>query len=88
MNDAAYIRFDPGAGDMDVDIKCQEVRIVTVRKPQPCWLGMSPDRANHNIEPGQRARFEKAIVDGDWRSYYCCLPCIEKELTEWQKPLS
>ena len=82
-NPAEYLRFDPFEGDMDVDIRCQTVKLVTVRKRHECWMGPAcfPERP-HFIEPGQQARFEQAIVDGEWGRYYVCIPCMDEWLDE------
>jgi hypothetical protein len=41
----------------------------------------------HEIEIGDAARFEKALVDGDYFGrYYMCIPCLEKELDEYHNP--
>jgi hypothetical protein len=80
-SEGRYLQYDPFAGD-ESDIKCQSVKIVTVRKDRQCWMGLGPDETPHGIPKGQRARFEKAIVDGEWCSYYVCLPCIDKWLME------
>lgn len=77
-----YIRYDPFSGDRDTDVKCREVKIVAVRKERECWMGMSPDSKRHKIVKGQLARYEKAIVDGEWCSYYVCLHCIDKWIKE------
>mgnify|MGYP003346889291 CR=1 FL=1 len=34
-------------------------------------------------QPGERARYEKALIDGSfWGRYYVCLPCMDKWLAE------
>lgn len=75
--DERYLRCDPfQGGDRDVKIKARTVKIVTIRKPQLCF-----DPANgkpHDIQPGTRARYEHALVDGEWGSYYTCLACMDK----------
>lgn len=42
-----------------------------------------PSKTTHQIQPGQRARLEKAIVDGQWQTYYVCLKCMGKHLSQW-----
>ena len=78
--DEDYLRFDPFEGDRDVDVSCQSVKIVTARKEHPCWLGLSPDSKPHTIKPGGRARYEHALFEGEWCSYYVCLNCMDKWL--------
>ena len=75
--DQEYIDFDPFDGDRDVDIRCKTIKIVKVRKQQTCFF-----TEEHNIEPGERARYETAIVDGQWGSYYICLGCLKKWMNE------
>lgn len=70
--------FDAFFGD-EGELKLHTKKIVKVRKEHPCFLGMNSDL--HTIKPGERAIFEKALVDGDyWGKYYMCFSCIEKEL--------
>ena len=76
--DEEYIQYDPFEGDRDVNIRCQQVRMVTVRKSHKC-VGLEPNNP-HTIEPGSRARYESAIVDGKWGNYYMCIPCMDEWL--------
>ena len=73
-----YIDFDPCADDRDVDVRCRTVKIVRVRKQHTCVF--NPEA--HQIEKGDLARYEKALADGRWGSYYCCIPCLDKWLDE------
>lgn len=75
-----YLSFDPFEGDRDVDIRNKTVRIVKTRKPHPCVTVLSQEQ--HTIEPGSRARYEKAIVDGRWCSYYVCIDCMNRWLDD------
>jgi hypothetical protein len=51
------------------------------RKEHVCFLGEMGGRTPHKIQPGERYREERALVDGDYFGRYCmCLPCIEREL--------
>ena len=77
--DADYIRYNPFDGERDVQIRCRTVKIVTVRKPRPCQV-VNGESDGHEIKVGQRARYETAIVDGEWGRYYVCLPCMDKWL--------
>ena len=82
LTDEDYLDFDPFEGDRDVDVRNKVVRIVTTRMPHQC---MDPNTGKlHEIPPKTRARHEKAIVDGDWCSYYTCLSCITKWLHDCQ----
>lgn len=77
-NDQQYITYDPFAGDRDTDVKCRTVKLVKVRKVRKCCEPREP----HDIKIGEHARCERAIVDGNWRSYYCCIPCMDKWFEE------
>lgn len=77
--DEDYLRYDPFEGDRDVDIRAKTVSLVTTRKPQKCH-GYDGFTTMHDIPAGTRARFEKAIVDGDWGSCYVCTECMDKWL--------
>lgn len=81
--DEDYIRFNPFEGD-EAQIECRAVRLVRVRKAQSCFFGAEPVHGDqHKIQPGERARYEKALIDGSfWGRYYICLPCMDKWLTE------
>jgi hypothetical protein len=74
--DDRYVRFNPFADDRDVDIRCRTVKMVTTRKEQSCF---SPSTGKqHKIPPGTRARFEAAIVDGEWGRFYVCVKCMDE----------
>lgn len=80
-SDHDYLRFDPFDGDRDLDIRCRTAKLVRVRKPQKCF-GIGRDSHGHGIEVGERARYETALVDGKWGSYYLCLRCMDRWLSE------
>lgn len=75
-SDREIIDFDPCGGD-DCQIHCQTVKIVKTRKEHQC-LGVGGPESMHVMPPGTRARFDKALVEGQWGSYYVCAECIEK----------
>jgi hypothetical protein len=79
--DAEYLRFDPFDGDRDVDVKCRTTKIVTTRRPQKCHDPMNGQM--HEIPAGTRARYETALVDGEWGRYYTCVACMDKWLREF-----
>ena len=79
MTDDEYIQFDPFEGDRDTDIRCRSVKMVTTRKVHQC-TGIDD---MHKIHPGTRARYEKAIFEGSWASWYMCVGCLD----EWYKIL-
>ena len=72
-----YIGYDPFDGDRDVDIRCKKVKIVKIRKTQKCIF-----EKPHDMQPGTMARFESALVDGKWGSYYMCLDCLDNWLSD------
>lgn len=79
--DADRLDWDPFDGERDVDIRARTVKIVTTRKPAQCF-GWDGAESMHMMEPGTRARFESAIVDGEWGSYYICCACMDKWLAD------
>ena len=81
ISDEDYLRYDPFEGDRDVDIRCRTVKLVTVRKPQKCH-GLDAKGHGHEIKVGERAKYETAIVDGEWGRFYVCIGCMTKWLTE------
>jgi hypothetical protein len=81
FSDEEYLRYDPFDGDRDVDIRCRTRKLVKVRKPQKCH-GLDAATHWHPINPGERALYEQAVVDGEWGRYYVCLGCMNKWLTD------
>lgn len=76
------VEWDPFDGaDRDVNIKCRTVKIVTTRKAQKC-MGWDGADTQHDMPAGTRARYERAIVDGEWGSFYICLGCMETWLRD------
>lgn len=77
LSDADFLRFDPFDGERDVEIRCRTSKIVTVRKEQRCHGEVLAGRNHgHAIKPGTKARYETALVDGEWGRYYHCLECL------------
>lgn len=77
--DAEYLRWDPFDGaDRDIDIRARKVKMVTTRKAQRCH----GNSGMHDIPAGTRARYESAIVDGEWGSYYTCVACMDQWLRD------
>jgi hypothetical protein len=76
-----YLRYDPYEGD-EAEIRCRTTKLVKVRKPHACFMGANPHGGdNHVIQPGELARFETALVDGDfWGKSYVCIGCVDKWL--------
>ena len=75
-----YIAYDPFDGDRDVDIRCRTVKLAKARKEHSC-IGIERG-GSHTIFPGELRRHERAIVEGEWRSYSVCVSCMNKWLTE------
>lgn len=81
--DADFIHRDPFDGaDRDVKIRARKVSIVTTRSPHECYSA-GGDGKPHDIPAGTRARYERALVDGEWGQWWCCLDCM----TRWLKEL-
>lgn len=82
LTDLEYIRFNPFQGE-EGEISLRKVAIRRARKPHDCFFGNAFGASAHRIQPGDRYREERALVDGDYFGRYCiCLPCIDKELAE------
>ena len=79
--DAEYLRYDPFDGDRDVSIKCRTVKLVTTRAPRKCLDPMKGEL--HDIPAGTRARYEHALADGKWGSFYTCVACMDNWLTKF-----
>jgi hypothetical protein len=79
-SDQEYIEFDLFAGD-EGELTLNKVSIRTARKEHACinFLECAP----HVITPGQRYRYERALVDGDfWGEWKMCLDCMDKWIGE------
>lgn len=73
-----YIDVDLFQGD-EAELSCYMVKLVKTRKSHACFFGINGD--GHQIAPGDHARHERALVDGDyWGSYYVCIPCLDREI--------
>lgn len=78
ITDEDRINHDLFSGE-EADIKLKKVSIKTARKRHECFLGKAYDREPHDIQPGERYRHEKALIDGDfWGEYKCCLKCVDR----------
>ncbi|MCD0492290.1 hypothetical protein [Chromobacterium violaceum] len=83
FSDADYLAFDPFQGD-EAEIKCRTKRIRTARKQHLCYT--LTGRQDHHIEPGQRYRHERALIDGSfWGEYRICLSCIDQWINEGEE---
>lgn len=79
-DEQVYIDTDPFFGD-EAELTCRTVTIRTARKTHACFglLGQQ----DHNIEPGQQYRYERARVDGSfWGDYKICLDCMDQFLED------
>lgn len=73
--DADYINTDPFFGE-EAELTCRTVTIRKARKIHPCF-GLTGEQ-DHSIQPGQRYRYERALVDGSfWGDYKICLHCMD-----------
>jgi hypothetical protein len=72
--DAPYLIFE----DRDTDIQCRSIKLVITRKPHDCMVP-GPE-CGHSIPAGTKVVCDSALVDGEFGRYYCCLPCIEREV--------
>ncbi len=78
--DLMYIDTDPFQGD-ESELTCRTVTIRTARKEHICFD--IHGRSDHTIKPGERYRFERARVDGDfWGEYKICLKCMDKMISD------
>ena len=75
-SDDDYLNFNPFEGDFEEGIRCRTIKMVKTRKDHQCALN------DHIIPKGSIVRFEKAIVDGKWGSYYVCKPCMNNWFRE------
>lgn len=73
--DATYLAADPFFGD-EAELSCRSVSIRTARKHHKCTA--LNGQQDCNIQPGQRYRHERALVDGEcWGEYRICLICMD-----------
>lgn len=72
-----YVDFDPFGGEMDVDVRYRTVKMVITRSVHECFGRDDEGFRLHKIPAGTRCRYEKALVDGEWGQWYCCIPCME-----------
>ena len=77
--DQQLLACNPFPGEREEGVSLQRVRLVTTRSPHPCIMGLFGEAA-HEIPAGSRARYETALVDGNWGSFHMCLPCVERQI--------
>jgi hypothetical protein len=73
-----YIKYDPYLDECEV--VCHQVKLVKTRKEHECMLSYNVCEPPHIIPVGSIARFDKAMVDGEFGQYYSCLNCMDKYL--------
>ena len=74
--------LQPYFTDMDVDIRCNTVKIVKCRKEHDCHFCQIAG-VDHKIKPGELARRETALVDSEfWGSYYACIKGLDRLLDD------
>ena len=66
------------------EISCKTTKFVKVRKEHLCWISQWRGAAEpHNVKKGTHAYYEKALVDGEFASFYMCTDCMDVWLDEW-----
>lgn len=79
--DWEYLSLDLFAGD-ESELTLHTKKLVKTRKSHPCYYGVL-DKTEHQINAGEVAVFEKALVDGEFFGrYYMCIACMDKELDQ------
>jgi len=82
ISDEDRIAHDLFPGD-ECSIKLRAITIKKARKEHECFLSMAYGGVPHNIQPGERYRHEKALIDSDfWGVYKCCLKCVDREIRD------
>lgn len=73
-----YVNYDMFADDKGgPPLRLNSVKLVKTRKEHECVFVKK-----HVIPVGSLVRFQQAIVDGEWRSFYCCLACMDRWFDE------
>lgn len=65
------LRFDPFAGEMDVDSRVLSDKVVKCKKPSECH------QCGEQINIGDHARSRSEICDGEFVTYKWCTTCVE-----------
>lgn len=78
ITDDIRVQFDPMCDESVIGF--QRIKVVTCRAPHVCFASYNPDNKppKHTIKPGQRARYEFAIVDGSPHVSWHCIKCLDK----------
>lgn len=73
-----YLSWDYFEGDQS-DVLLKTTKFVKVRKDHLCLMaGWGNGEPDHTTKKGQYAYYEKALVDGEFVSYYICTDCLDK----------
>lgn len=64
------------------EVTLQTKKFVKVRKEHPCLLATWRHLPQHNVQKGSYAYYEKALVDGEFCSFYMCTDCMDAFLDE------
>ena len=66
------------------EIRCQTIKFIKVRKDHQCFLSLGKSgKEPHEVKKGNYAYYEKALVDGEFFSYYLCTDCMDNWLDEF-----
>lgn len=80
-SDSDYITTDPFFGD-ESELTCRTIKIKTARKQHVCFS--LDGKQDHFINPGDRYRYEKALIDRSFfGEYKICLACMDKLISEF-----
>lgn len=78
-----YLLEDWFFGD-EAEISCRTMKMVTARKEHDCYLSLCHGKTPHKIQKGERAYFEKALIDRDfWGKFYMCTKCMDEQLNDY-----
>ena len=57
-------------------------KIIKPKKEHVCHWSYYYGKKNHKVPIGKPARFEKAIFENKWHTYYICMDCLNKHMDE------
>ena len=82
ITDNDRLEYDIMAGD-DAELRCRTAKMRTAAKEHSCFGGLGNDGDGHTIKKGERYRYERALVDGDfWGEYRVCIACLDKWIAD------
>lgn len=80
--DTDYLNADPFQGD-ESELTCRTVKLRTARKEHVCYSLTGVQ--DHSIQPGERYREERALVDGSfWGKYRLCFRCLDSWIKDFE----